>query len=409
VIALIGVLDRLRSRQFKNLVQTAGVTYGGTALSLVSAPLLARTIGADGRGVLASAFVILQLLSWVSFLGLPRGMALQVHKRHEVSAPGVAIVIVLGLASVVLAWIISAPLAQGDHRIEFGIKISSVLLLGSGLSQLGTELLVLESRIRAYNVTRSLVLVFPSLMIIVAFATGTLTLETAYVTMLSGQVLTTIAGCYFALRSRTTSRAAVPWNFSLKSWATNALDAVGGRGDQVALSALAPTPVLGVYAVAVTCATASAGLTSALNTLAFSRLARPADSESAAFLRRRSLMGVAFSAVSGGLIVVIVHLFGRVLFGPTFDGLTPVVIVLVLAQLVADQWILRVLSESGQETPTRLIQASFSAIIVLAAMVGSIAAFGLLSALSMAGAMLAFAVVRLLIWMVLKRRSLIRL
>jgi O-antigen/teichoic acid export membrane protein len=398
-------MNRMRSPHFANLVLTAGVTYGGTGLSLLSAPLLARAIGADGRGVLASAFVVLQLLSWVSYLGLPRGLALQVYKRHEVSAPGILVVLVLGVGSTVLTWVVAVPLAHGDPRIELAIRFSSLLLLGSGLSQLGTELLVLENRIRAYNVTRSLVLILPSIGIIVAFVTGRLSLESAYIVMLSGQVLATAAGCYFAIRSRTMSRVAVPWNFSLKSWGTNALDAVGGRGDQVALSALAPTPVLGVYAVAVTCATASAGLTSALNTLAYSRLALPVDAQNEAFLKRRSLLGITFSAVSGSLIILVVHLFGSVLFGPTFGGLTPVVVVLVMAQLIADQWGLRVLAESAQETPTRLIQASMAAIVALVLMVALLAVLGIVSALTMAAAMLAFAVVRLSVWTILKRRS----
>lgn len=401
-----GLLARIRSPQFTHLVQTAGVTYAGTALSLLSAPLLARTIGADGRGVLASAFVILQLLSWVGYLGLPRGLSLQAHKKHEVSFPGVLIVLGLGVVSTLLAWGLAVPLGQGDTRIEIGIRVSSILLLASGLSQLGMELLVLENKIRAYNAARSFVLILPSLGIIVAYAINTLTLEVAYIVMLSGQIVATLMGCLFALRSRVISRVAVPWNFSIKSWSTNALDAVGGRGDQVALSALVPTPVLGLYAVAVTCATASAGLTSALNTLAYARLAMPDDPHSQAFLRRRSVLGVASSSVAGGLIILVVHVFGRPLFGSTFQGLTGVVAVLVIAQLAADQWGLRVLAESAQGTPTRLVQASLSAIVALALITASLAVTGTLNALTMAGAMLAFALFRLVVWTTLKHRSL---
>ena len=393
------MLSRFRGQEFRALVQTAGVTYGGTALSVVSAPLVARTLGADGRGVLAGAFVTLQLLSWVSFLGLPRGLSLQAHKREHVSGVGVAVVAALGLLSAVLAVVLAPALSNGDPRLEIGIKISAVILLASGVGQFGTELLLLRGQIRSYNLTRSMVLILPPIAIIVAFAVNALTLRSAFTITLLGQIAAVTAGCLFALKTmRKARRVAVPWDFSLRYWSTSALDAVGGRGDQVVLSALSQTSVLGVYSLAVTCASTSAGLTQALNTLAYSALSRLEGEENKSYLRRRSLVGVALSVTSGIAIVLVVHFFGRVIFGPTFDGLTQVVIVLVVAQLVADQWSLRVLADSASETVQSLVWASAAGIVILAGIIAILVYTSLLSALTMAIAMLIFAAARLSVW-----------
>jgi len=400
------MLNALRGRDLKALVMTAGVSYGGTALSVLSAPLLARTVGADGRGVLAAAFVTLQLLSWVSFLGLPRGLALQGAKRSHVSGLGVIVVSLLGIVSAALAFGLSAVFANGDPRIEVAIKIGTVSLLASGLNQLGVELLLLEGKIRAYNVTRSTVLVLPSLGIIAAYFLDALSLQSAYIIMLSGQLLACILGCFFAVSLvRKARRIPVPWDFSLKYWSTSALDQVGTRADQLALSALTQPATLGVYSLAVTCATASAGLTEALNTLAYSKLSQLQGTESKAFLRRRSLLGIACSLASGTMIVLAVHFFGRALFGPTFDGLTQIVVVLVLAQLVADQWALRILADSARETPNRLVLASIIGIAVLGASIAALAVTGGLTGLTMGLVMVLFSAVRLTAWGVLQSQG----
>jgi O-antigen/teichoic acid export membrane protein len=400
------VLEFLRGRDLRALVQTAGITYGGTALSLVSAPLLARTVGADGRGVLAAAFVTLQLLSWVSFLGLPRGLALQSVKRDQISGAGVFVTLGLGVVSAGLAVATADLVSNGDDRVALGIRISAIVLVGSGFGQVGVELLLLRNKIVRYNLTRAAVLVLPASTIIATYFLGALTLRSAYVIMLGGQVLSTALGCVFAvILIRGSAPAPVPWNFSLKYWATSALDAVGGRGDQVALSALTQASVLGVYSLAVTCATASAGLTAALNSLAYSKFAGLNADDSKAFMRRRTLIGITCSLLSGAAIVVVVFFFGRTLFGPTFDGLTSVVIVLVATQVIADQWSLRVLADSAREAAGHLVVASVIGIIVLAGLVTTLAIGSMLTGLTMAAAMFVFSIARLSAWSVLSRRA----
>ncbi|WP_423917950.1 hypothetical protein ACPEEZ_09455 [Frigoribacterium sp. 2-23] len=311
----------------------------------------------------------------------------------------------LGVACAILAVVLADSLSNGDSRIALGIKASAIALVLSGVGQVGVELMLLEGRLVFFNITRASVLMLPSVGIIVAFFTGLLSLVSAYVIMLAGQLIAVALGCIFAMKNGRRSKSTkVPWDFSLKYWSTSALDAIGGRGDQVALSALSQASTVGVYSLAVTCAAASAGLTEALNNLAYSRLTRLSGAESEEFLRRRSILGVCCSLVSGACIVIVVHFFGRSLFGPTFDGLTAVVIILVLAQTVGDQWSLRVLADSAKESATTLIFASVAGLIVLATAIALLATNAAITSASMALAILLFSLTRLTIWTLAQKR-----
>lgn len=395
----------MRGRRVLALLQTAGVTYAGNALSVVSAPMLAHAVGASGRGVLAGAFVLLQLLSWVSFLGLPRGLALQRVKRESISGAGIAVVSALGFVSAGVAFFLAAPVSHGDPRIELGIRISSFILIPYGVQLLGAELSLFEGKVWIYNIIRSAVLIFPSLAYIVAFILHALTLQSAYVITLVGQIISVLIGCVFSVTMTTKlRRVSIPWNFSIKYWITSSLDSVGVRIDQLALSALSTTTVLGIYAVATSCASASGGLTQALNTLAYSSLSHISADESNVFVRRRAALGLISSALSGGAICLVVAILGRRIFGPSFDGLTQIVIVLVGAQIISDQWDLRSIADSAQEAPAILVRASATGLFALLAAIAGLFITGILTGLSMACAMVVYSSVRIGSRALLRRR-----
>lgn len=392
-------------RRAIRLGQTAGVTYLGMGLSLLSAPLLARELGAGGRGVLAAAFVLVQLLSWSAFLGLPRGLAMQELRKGYASRNALRVVTLLGPIAAVVAFIASGAAANGDHQIATYIKVAASVLILAGLGAVGVERALVRGQLLAVNLSRALNLVLPSLAIIIAFGLGILTLQSAFVITLSGQVLSVLLGIVLAtplLRSRT--RIPSPWRFSLHYWGGSAFDGIGARVDQLILAACVLPSQLGVYAVAVTCASAAGGFTQALNQLTYSRFASlSTGADGAPMLRRRTSMGLAMSAFSGGSIVVVVALWGEWLFGSSFDGLFPIVSVLVIAQAMNDQWQLRTYLDSASGDPSALMWASACGIVVLVAVAVVLGASGNLNGLSMAYALVGFAAVRLVVRAILRR------
>jgi O-antigen/teichoic acid export membrane protein len=376
-------------------------------LSLISAPLLARTLGPDGRGVLAGAFVATQVLSWVVFLGLPRGLTLQDHKRSEISGWGIVVVGLLGPASAILAFLGAEALSNGDARIEIGIKISASVLALTGLSQLGIEMVLIDGRLLPFNLVRTATLILPSLAYIVAFFTGSLSLEVAFSITFLGSVVATLIGCAYALPAiKRSHRTPIPWNFSLRYWTTTAFDSVGGRLDQLLLTALNPAAVVGMYAVAVTCASASGGLTQALNHMTYSRFAQSGSvsSSSTGLLRRRTLLGGGLSVLVAVPVLLLVVFFGEAIFGPGYHDLAAVTAILIISQFLNDQWQLRIYHDSAAENARALTLASALGLASLALSAYLFYVAGSLNGVHMAICVVVFGAVRLASRTLLRRR-----
>jgi O-antigen/teichoic acid export membrane protein len=393
---------------FASVFQTASITYAGMGLSLVSAPILARTLGPDGRGVLAGAFVATQVLSWVAFFGLPRGLSLQEHKRESVSAWGVIIVGLLGPLSAVAAILSADLLSNGDDRIALGMRIGATILVFTGLSQLGFELVLIKGQFWRFNLVRIANVVLPSAGYIVAFLIGRLTLEVAFSITFLANALATVLGCVYAVSAiRLAKSTRVPWNFSLRYWTTSAFDSVGGRLDQLLLSALSPAAVLGSYAVAVTCAAASGGVTQALNHVTYSRFVNIAGSSqaNAQLLRRRTIVGGVLSLAVAVPVLIIVVVFGSMLFGPGYEDLATVTAILIVSQFLNDQWQLRIYLDSASEDARALTLSSGLGLLALAVSAALFSVNGTLTGAHMAICVVIFGVVRLSLRALLRGRK----
>lgn len=387
------------------LMSTPLVTYAGLGLNLLSTPMLTRTVGADGRGVIAGSFVVLQIMLWISFLGLPRGLSLRARERDEVSAAGVVTLTGLGLLGAVLVVALAPVISGGDDRIETGIRVSALVLPLAGLAHLGTEIVLVRGRLIAFNAIRSMVLVVPSLGYIVAFLAGSLSVVVAYGVTLLGQMLAVLCGLVVAVPAlRGARRRALPWSFSLRYWIASAMDGVTSRLDQLILTATVSASVLGVYAVAVTCAYATGGLTQAINHWTYSQMAaHPASAQR--LVRSRAQIGVVLSLATGVAVVAAVAALGTRIFGADFDGLTPVVAVLVLAQLLHDQWSLRVYRDSAREEGSAIALSSAVSVVVLTAGAGALQVLGLLDGVTMAVAVVLSNATRLAVRGLLRRSS----
>lgn len=389
------------------LAQTAGVSYIGMALSVISAPMLARELGADGRGVLAASFILVQLLSWSAFLGLPRGQAIQELRDGSASRRGAWITFALGPLAAAFAFAAAGVASNGDDRIAAGIRVASCVLLLSGIGSIGTERALLRGHFLQVNAVRAVNLVLPSLAVIVAYLAGILTLENAFLFTLGAQALAVALGVVLAMPMLRRSRPVpVPWRFSLRYWAGSAFDGIGARVDQLVLAALVAPSQLGVYAVAVTCAGAAGGFTQALNQLTYARLAGAVSSlDGARLLRLRSVLGLVMSLTAGGMIILIVALFGTLLFGSSYEGLLPVVTVLIVAQALSDQWQLRTYADSASGDPSALMWASAGATVLLVVLAIAAEIAGYLDGLTMAVILVAFSSARLFVRRVVRRRS----
>lgn len=390
------MFSRLWNRA-RAVIGVAGVTYLGIGLSIISAPLLAHTLDARGRGELAGAFAAIQVAGFVGFFALPRGLAVQDHKSGGVSRNGALITSALGPANGAVIFILAGPLSGHQAWMAGAIRIASVTLVLAGLYQIGLEQSMLTGRLLPYNISRVFGVVLPSIGYIVAFAVHSLTLQVAFLISLGGQVGASLVGIYAAIALLKRARSApVPWRFSLPLWSSFVAEGVALRIDQVLLAALAPPAVLGVYSIASTLASASGGLTQAINTVAYGRIARgnaPKAEQYATFAR----LGLLVSGAASVAVVTVIALWHTAILGPTFGGIVFPLSVLCVSQALSDRWNLRVYQHSAEQRSAGLSVPAIAGLATMFLMVAVFALSGSLNAFTMASAVLGNAIVRLAI------------
>jgi O-antigen/teichoic acid export membrane protein len=382
---------------------TAAWTYLGFALSLLSAPVLAHTLGADGRGVIAACVAPVQVLGWIGFLGLPRPLAVNVVSNNRINYGSVFWLSVLGIIGTLSLNVGATVLSGGDSRIEIGIRIFSPLLVFSGFAQLGAESLHLRSKFLYWNILRSSSLIIPSISTIALYLSGHLTITSAVGSLFLGQLFYVVGGFCASVPALRNLKPGMhqDWGFSLKFWSATVFDSLGGRLDQVLLAALVSTVQLGSYAVAVTCASASGALTQAFNHVAFPGHLSSEDSSSN--YKRQALIGIGTSTLSGSAVVAVVALYGTKIFGPTFDDLAAISAILVAYQVAADQWQLIVYRDSAQLKSGRISFASVIGLVLLVISAAVLYSFNLLNAVSMAACMFVFGVSRITAYLLMVR------
>jgi len=172
-------------------------------------------------------------------------------------------------------------------------------------------------------------------------------------------------------------------------------EVVALRIDQVLLSALVAPAVLGVYSVASTLASASGGLTQAINTVAYGRIAQgsaPSDRQYARFAR----IGLTISIMSSAFVVAVIALWHELILGPTFGGIVFPLSVLCVSQALSDRWNLRVYQQSAAQKSKGLSMPAILGLVTMVVIVTALQMLGILGATTMALAVLANAIVRLI-------------
>lgn len=401
---LARLVTNLRTPETRYTVLASAVSYAGFALSLLSAPILARVLGAEGRGELAAVMAPVQLLAWISFLGIPRGLAVTTLGIGKTRLSAIVVLTVMGALSAGLVWIFADVFASDDPTVATFMRVASLVLVLSGLASLGYDRALGKGWQVRVNVVRFFNVIAPSIGILVLALYDELSLTSAFIIQLSAQVIASILSLGLLVGAIGLEGARIPWRFSLGFWSTSALDSVAGKADQVVLIALAPYSDLGVYAVALTCASASGAFTQAVGDVAFSRfLKNSGEGTESRGLRSKVLQGMVASIVASVTVVVAVALLARPLFGPDYDDLPQIVVALCIAQLMNDQWRIRSYWDSAHLRSRELAISSIAGLALFAVAVTLIEVTGGVGAIGMALAMIVMGAGRLLMRAILVR------
>jgi O-antigen/teichoic acid export membrane protein len=306
------------------------------AAAVVAGPITARALGAEGRGELAAIIAVLTIGPVLFDLGLGQWLARERARggrRSDLLGAALPIALCGSLAGVALAVPVSQLLGAGRPVVTTFLLIGMLLMPVSVLLHVLVGLAIGESRWRLYAATRVVGSVVPVLAIVALALAGWLTVASAAAAYLLGGLL---GGLLLLQRVRGIGRlsfhrdrARGAAGFGAKSWLSQVAGTANNRLDQALMAGLVSSRQLGLYAVAVTIASITHGLSLAVSSALFPRIAE-GDREIAA---RSCRMTTCFVLVVGGALAVASPAMIPFVFGGEFDDAVPMVIVLLVASV----------------------------------------------------------------------------
>jgi O-antigen/teichoic acid export membrane protein len=306
------------------------------ASALVTGPLQARALGADGRGDLAAIITPLFLASAVLSLGLGAYASREVARRGpdgEVIGTTTVLMVAFGAIGPLIAFPVATWLAEGRDTVRL------LLVVGFALMPLSLVGLLLPSVLAGLAMWRRLVWtrLLPAVTLLVGvpvlYALGELTVASAAILGIAGGLLSLLPGLsVYRLAGRLRATAATAREatvFGAKTWVSGLAQLANARVDQLLMIKLVTPRELGLYAVAVTVASVPTFLSSAVTAPVLTRVA-----EGDRALVPRALRALLAVVVTINLCVAAALPIGiPLLFGEAFSDAVPMALVLVAASV----------------------------------------------------------------------------
>lgn len=335
--------------------------------AFVSGPIIARALGAEGRGELAAIVVVLTIAPWLLDFGLAQWVARErALGMSRGDALGTALPVAFACSLIGVAAAVPMSHVLGADRdvvvtfLQVGLFLTPVGVLLFTLS----GLVIGESRWNLVAATRIVTTVIPVVAIVLLSILDLLTVGSAaaatLVAALLGSLLPLrlmrgVRRLRFDLRR---ARSAV--RFGVKSSLTTIAGAANVRFDQVFMAGLVSSRELGLYAVAVSVSSLSSGLILAVSNALYPRVAR-GDGELAA---RSCRVTIAIVTATGVPLAALAWPGIPLLFGDEFRDSVTMVLILLLASipLSAATVLASALNAAGH--PAATLRAEFVALLV---------------------------------------------
>jgi O-antigen/teichoic acid export membrane protein len=308
-------------------------TVSVALVGIVTGPLMARALGPAGRGEYAAILVPFGFLPTIASAGLGSYATRAVARGQD---PGeqlgsllpvaMLIAFVIAAASPVIAGlfaggraVVYTMLMVGFVTFPVGMFTNMLVEVAIGLEQWGPVLMC-----------RFIPPMLQLIGIPLLFFTGNLTVTTAAVMSFVGGLLTLlpVLGVWRFARplkfNAAELRAGVA--FGAKCWFGGLSSLANARLDQLLMTRLVSSAVLGVYAVAVNLATfVISPVVSAVTTAAAPRMARGAEDLTTGLCRLAIIGATAVCLCMGVLSPFVLHY----VFGPSFEAALPMTLILL--------------------------------------------------------------------------------
>ncbi|WP_186374958.1 lipopolysaccharide biosynthesis protein [Kocuria rosea] len=327
---------------------------GGPIAGLLSAPILARGLGVDGRGELAAANAPLMLATAIGLFGLQESLTFYVarYKNHLRSTllETTLLVAGLGIIASMVIWFSAAPLAGGNEQIESLIKVAALATLPNFLIAVPRALVAGTQQWHLQAIESGLFGILRLVLLLALYLTGTLTTFSALLVAVGAPVL---SACFYfpyvrsMWRQRNMGQNSRVINYrnllgyGFRVWVGSMSGVLLSRIDQLLMVPLSDATQLGLYAVAVTVGEIPVLLSFAMRNVVFAADATDAGAHNSAQLKQadRRLHQTAriatfLTLLAAAGVGATVWWWLPLIFGEDYAGAVPLVLVLVLAAVL---------------------------------------------------------------------------
>ncbi|HZQ57289.1 MAG TPA: oligosaccharide flippase family protein [Acidimicrobiales bacterium] len=332
--------ERLRFASAVNAFAGLGVY----ALSAITGPLLARSLGPVGRGDYAAVVVPTEMVGWLLAFGMPLAAVYYARDHDDRSLVMGSWAVAMGVGGLlaVITWEFIPSYLHGHAHLTVP-WFRAFLLMAIPFAPVYTaaSLLMARGKVVAFNVLRQLSLVLNTVFLVALAVAGRLTLTNALASALAGDAIAYVATMWYVRAwpgpgfSRAVTRMQVRYAARVAPGSLSNL--LVARLDQFVLVGAVSSRNLAMYAVAVTGAGVSSPVSAGIAQALLPHL-RTIDgrSDRAAHSARAIKWTFLASSCIAGCLALGAPIGIPLLFGRSFAGAVPLLWVLLPGQVAND-------------------------------------------------------------------------
>ena len=328
------------------ILQTACANVGLQVMNLLCGIISARTLGPDGRGLLAGIIMWPQFLAYAMTMGIPIASVYWLKRRpelaSEIAGASLLLTVIFGViaaafGAAIIPYSLHTYPASAVHLAQLWVLVTPLELIAVTLIA-HAQAADAFSRYNAYRFLSPL-----SVLIVLAIlrASGKLTCSTAAFAYLLGVVPAMIwIGVWLWRRFIPTLHAFVSstrllLSYGLRAWGADLLGTVATQVDRVLVVGLLSPELMGLYVIAQSAAGALAFIPTAVTPITMPRSTNLTAAETIVLTGRAARATLCLMIAASPPLVFCGRLLLRLVYGSAFAGAAAVLPFLVVEAIAS--------------------------------------------------------------------------